>query len=123
MPSKAPALGTLSTKDLPAQPHVFLGHLVSDSLDEPLLMNLATLTMMNGDRHFIRADNGRIRTGGVRMLMKNIAGQNGLAHVIMPSFAVSPYAPKKNPTAARFASPQLQFDPLALPAATAAPQN
>lgn len=83
-----------NTEELQALRHWVLGHLVEGRLTTSDLVNVSELTMMNGDVQSVSLVNGSFKFGGRRILMKNIAGHNGVAHIIMPELPVSRFVEK-----------------------------
>lgn len=89
--------------------HRVLGHMVRGRLSARDLMRLDWVTMMNGDRHRIVVNNGSMRIGGSRILMKNLLASNGNAHIITPALTVSPYRRTPAPGSV---DPERIYDPL-----------
>lgn len=81
-------------KELQELRHWVLGHLVEGRWSTSGLLNANELTMMNGDVQSLVLENGSFKIGGCRILMKNIAGQNGVAHIIMPVLPVTDFSEK-----------------------------
>jgi len=77
--------------------HFVLGHVAKGRFGKKALLDQEMLVMMNGDRHAVEWVNGKLRIGGVRVIMANLSGQNGVAHIITPALPVSdPSPPSKS---------------------------
>ena len=69
--------------------HFVLGHFVKGRLRKRDLLDRDVLVMMNGDRHDVEWIYGKLHIGGARVIMSDLSGQNGIAHIITPALPVS----------------------------------
>ena len=69
--------------------HFILGHVTEGRIGKGDLLDREGLVMMNGDRHAVEWVNGKLHVGGARVIMANLSGHNGVAHIITPALQVS----------------------------------
>ncbi len=69
--------------------HFVLGHFAEGRFGKKDLLDRDELVMLNGDRHDIEWVNGKLHIGGARVIMPNLSGNNGIAHIILPALPVS----------------------------------
>lgn len=84
-PDTGPELDSLTADNLR---HFVLGHVTEGRLTKHAMTLQTQVTMMNGETQDVIWHNGRPRIGGARILMANLAGHNGVAHVIMPMLPI-----------------------------------
>ena len=73
--------------------HFVLGHFTKGRFGKTDLLDRDELVMMNGDRHAVEWVNGKLRIGGTRVIMADLSGKNGVAHIITPALPVSDPSP------------------------------
>ncbi len=95
--------------------HFVLGHAARGRLEKRDLLDRDVLVMMNGDRHAVEWINGKLHIGGTRVLMADLGGQNGVAHIITPALPVSDPTPPSKSFAEGGQDGAYSYDPLELP--------
>ena len=79
--------------------HFVLGHFAKGSFAKEDLLERDMIVMMNGDQHAVEWINGKLHIGGSRVIMANLFGQNGVAHIITPARPVSAPSSSKESSA------------------------
>ena len=115
------ALADDSTPSPDAEPtkqrHFVLGHAARGRFEKRDLLDRDVLVMLNGDRHAIEWINGKLHIGGTRVLMADLGGQNGVAHIITPALPVSDPSVPTESFAVGGRDATYSYDPLELPVA------